>query len=135
MGLILRDFECGVCGRVFESLELPTTRWVGCINERCGGWAKKIITFKGLAKVSGESSLPPILARDSGLAREVSPGRDLTPHFEEEREYSKVRWLEKKLPDGRVVRRPSIKIDEPKSRGLHSNLEKDIGREAQKRRK
>ena len=109
MGLILRDFECDKCQSVFEALVLPNAMIAG---HTCGGQGTKIL---------------------SGLAREVSPGRDLTPHFEEEREHSKIRWVEKKLPDGRTVRRPSVKIDEPKSRGLHSNLEKDIARESVKR--
>lgn len=131
MGLIVRDFECPKHG-LWECLIDSSDFLPSC--PMCGRRGKKIITFRGLIKVSGESSLPPILARDSGLTREVSPGRDLTPHFEEEREHSKVRWVEKKLPDGRVVRRPSIKIDEPKSRGLNSNLELDAKRAALKRR-
>ena len=134
MALILRDFECGwkECGKIFEEL-VPVD---DCITlcPTCESIANKILTFHGIIKINGESSLPPILARDSGLTREVSPGRDLTPHFEEEREHSNVRWVEKKLPDGRTVRRPSIKIDEPKSRGLNSNLELDVKRDALKRR-
>jgi len=131
MGLILRDFKCDKCRSVFEALVLPNATIAG---HTCGGQGNKILTFKGIVRVAPDSTLPPILARDKGLTREVSPGRDLTPHFEEEREHSKIRWVEKKLPDGRVVRRPSVKLDEPKSRGLNSNLEMDAKRAALKKR-
>ena len=131
MGFILRDFECPKHG-VFEAVVDSALRSKSC--PACGHIAKKILTFCGLIKVQGESDLPPLLARDSGLAREVSPGKSLNRPWEEEREHSKVRWVEKKLPDGRMVRRPSIKIDEPKSRGLNSNLEKDLARTVVKRR-
>ena len=131
MGLILRDFECPKCG-IFEAVVESALQTKRCST--CGRIAHKILTFHGVIKINRESSLPHILARDKGLAREVSPGRDLTQRFEEEREHSTIRWIEKKLPDGRVVRRPSVKIDEPKSRGLNSNLELDVKRAALKRR-
>ena len=128
MGFILRDFECKY-GHRSEHLVMRHEKRVVCL---CGEIAYKIITFHGLVKVAPESNLPPILARDSGLAREVSPGKSLNRPWEEEREHSKVRWVEKKLPDGRTVRRPSVKIDEPKSRGLNSNLELDIARKGRR---
>ena len=144
MGFILRDFECHHCGLITEKLVPPNRksgpkrRWtktaIPCPNPKCDGYAVVIITFHGLVKVAGQSDLPPLLARYSGLAREVSPGKSLNRPWEEERDHSKVRWVEKKLPDGRMVRRPSIKIDEPKSRGLNSNLEKDLARTVVKRR-
>ena len=129
MGLILRDFECEKCQSIFEALVLPNATIAG---HTCGGQGNKILTFHGLIKVAPSSDLPPELARDSGLAREVSPGKRLDRPWEEEREFSKIKYVEKKLPDGRIVRRPSIKLDKPKSRGLSSNLEKDIGRKARK---
>lgn len=132
MGFILRDFECDTCRTVFEALVLPNAQLA---SHTCGGQGSRIFSFKGLIKIQQESDLPPLLAKDSGLLREVSPGKKLDRPWEEERDYSGVRWVEKKLPDGRTVRRPSMKIDEPKSRGLNTNLELDIKRDAIKRRK
>ena|SRR3990167_2830547 len=136
MGLILRDFECRKCKRIFEALVEstgfgPPVEIASCT---CGGEGKRIFSFRGLIKVASESDLPPLLARDSGLTKEVSPGKSLNRPWEQEREHSKIHYVEKKLPDGRIVRRPSVKLDQPKSRGLNQNLEQDIGRAASKRR-
>ena len=95
---------------------------------RCRTLVPSILTFKGGIKIGGT----PIL-NDPGLLKEVSPGKDLNRPWSEDREHSKIRNIEKKLPDGRTVRRLSmdVKGNEPR-RDLNYNLKKAIEKSTKK---
>ncbi len=124
--MILRDFMCRRCQLTFEALVgIPETAHP-C--PRCGLRVQKIMSFKGGIKIGGS----PII-NDPGLLKEASPGKDLNRPWTEEREHTKTRNIEKKLSDGRTVRRLSMDVSQGvKSRGLNPNLEKDIKRSTKK---
>jgi|TARA_R110002020_G_scaffold178082_2_gene370865 putative FmdB family regulatory protein len=124
--MILYDFQCHHCNKTFEHLSSRNTISTKC---PCGGMAKKTLSFNGYIKI-GEGYI------DKGLKREVSPGKSLLRPWKEERDYTKVRDIERKNNKGETVRRISMDVsDGITGRGLNTNLRQDIKRAARERKK
>lgn len=118
--MMLRDFLCDDCELTFEAV----ADGQGFIHPcpRCGRTVNSIMSFKGYIRTGPRPIAPEVI-------KAAEPGGAIG----QEREHSKPRDIEKKLPDGRKVRRISMDIsDQVKPRDLHPNLLKDIERKAKK---
>jgi len=118
--MMLRDFLCRDCQLTFEAVADGQGLVHPC--PRCGRLVNSIVSFSGGIR-TGPSPLAPEVIKAGAPGGAI--GR--------ERENTKPRDIEKKLPDGRKVRRLSMDVsDQVKPRDLHPNLLKDIERKAKK---